>query len=491
MTISREQETEIRRLYYAEHWPLGTIARQLGVHEDVVRRVLGRLGPADGPASAKFGLIAPYAAFLHETLERYPTLRATRLYDMIRDRGYAGSVRRLREYVATVRPQPKKTEAFIRLDPLIGEQAQIDWAYVGKFPVEGGWRALWAFIIVLAWSRAMWAELVFDLSIHSLLRSLVRAMTFLGGSARQWLFDNAKVVVLERAGDAARFHPLLLDLSGRYCAQLRLCAPRKPNQKGRVERAIRFLRERHLAGRTIRSAEHGNEDLLRFIEQIAHARPHPDFPERTVADCFTEERTRLLPLPSPTPATDQVELVSVDKLAFVHFDKNRYSVDPNYAEHTITLLADDRTVRLLDGEKEIGAHLRSFGIRQIIRARAHQEALVAQKQAARATTGRDRLRAVAPGIDTLVERWVEAGRNIGSMISQTLRLLDLYGDALFAEAVAEIVERGTHDPGALAVICERQRHARALPVPLDIPLAEHVPDRDVIPHDLEIYDGER
>jgi transposase len=488
MTVSPEREVEIRRLYYAEHWPLGTIARQLGIHEDVVRRVLGRPGARGGPAASKFSLITPYAVFIREMLERYPTLRSTRVYDMIRERGYDGSVRRLREYVATVRPLPK-TEAFVRLDPLIGEQAQIDWAYVGKFPVDGGWRALWAFIIVLAWSRAMWAELVFDLSVHSLLRSLVRSMTFLGGSARQWLFDNAKAVVLERAGDAARFHPLLLELSGRYCAQLRLCAPRKANQKGRVERAIRFLRERHFAGRTIRSVQHGNEDLLRFIDQIAHARPHPAFRERTVAQCFLEERSRLLPLPNPPPPTDQVEAISADKTAFVRFDKNSYSVPPDYAEHTITLVADDRTVRLLDGDAEVARHARSFGVRQVILARAHREALVEQKRAARATTGRDRLRTIAPGVDILVERWVEAGRNVGSMIAQTLRLLDLYGDSLLSEAVAELVDRGAHDPGALAVICERRRQARSMPVPIDIQLAEHVPDRDVVPHDLEIYDG--
>src|SRR5687768_9795326 len=119
MTVSRECEVEIRRLYYAEHWPLGTIARQLDVHEDVVRRVLGHSGAPGLSPVTKFGLIAPYNAFIKETLDCYPTLRTTRVYDMIRERGYVGSVRRLREYIATVRPLPKK-EAFVRLQPLIG-----------------------------------------------------------------------------------------------------------------------------------------------------------------------------------------------------------------------------------------------------------------------------------------------------------------------------------------------------------------------------------
>lgn len=163
-------------------------------------------------------------------LERYPRLRATRLYDMLRDRGYTGSVRTLRRYVRIVRPVPKQ-EAFLRLDPLPGEQAQIDWAYVSKIHVPGGERALWAFVIVLSYSRALWAELVFDLTIDSLRRSLVRAASHFGGVTRQWLFDNPKIVVLERHGDAVRFHPDLLELAAAYCVQPRLCAVGKANQK--------------------------------------------------------------------------------------------------------------------------------------------------------------------------------------------------------------------------------------------------------------------
>ncbi|HVJ89628.1 MAG TPA: DDE-type integrase/transposase/recombinase [Labilithrix sp.] len=90
---------------------------------------------------------------------------------------------------------------------LIGEQAQVDWAHVGKIKVPGGERALWVFVMVLAYSRAMWAELVFDLTSESLRRSLVRAAKFFEGITRQWLFDNPKIVVLERHGDAVRYHP--------------------------------------------------------------------------------------------------------------------------------------------------------------------------------------------------------------------------------------------------------------------------------------------
>lgn len=268
-----EIEAEILRLHYAEHWRVGTIAAQLGVHPDVVRRVLG-LGQARPEAGPRPRLVDPYRAFIAETLARYPRLRATRLHDMVAQRGYAGAVRTLREYVAEVRPKPRR-EVYLRTEPLPGEQAQIDWAYVGKVAVPGGERALWLFVIVLSHSRALWGEFVFDLTVHSLTRSLVRTARAFGGVTRQWLFDNPKIVVLERRGDAVRFHPVLLDLCGKMRVEPRLCAVARPEHKGKVERAVRYLRDRFLAGRTITGIAEGNAQLLRFLAEIAAPRLHP------------------------------------------------------------------------------------------------------------------------------------------------------------------------------------------------------------------------
>lgn len=157
-----EIEAETRRLHYAEHWPVDTVAKQLDVHEDVVRRVLGLLRPRRALTPRK-RIVDDYVVLIDEILKQYPTLRVTRMHDMLRERGFKGAVRTLRQYVAAVRPTPKR-EAFLRLQPLIGEQAQIDWAYVGDAAVAGGNRPLWLFVIVLSWSRAMF---VYDLGASS------------------------------------------------------------------------------------------------------------------------------------------------------------------------------------------------------------------------------------------------------------------------------------------------------------------------------------
>lgn len=486
MSATPEVEAEIRRLHHAEHWPVGTIATQLSVHADVVRRVL-KLDEPRAPLPPRPRAVDGYTDFIAQTLKQYPTLKSTRLHDMMKPRGFLGSVRSLREYVATVRPR-RTGEAYLRVETLPGEQAQVDWAHAGKVRVPGGERALWLFVMVLSWSRALWAEFVFDLSVHSLLRSLSRAATYFDGCARAWLFDNPKTVVLERHGNAVRFHPKLVELSGRYCVSLRVCTPYKANQKGRVERAIRYLRERFLAGRHIHSIEQGNRELLAFLDEVAHPRPHPTLPGRTVAACLAEEKQRLLPLPKKLPSTELVEPIPVDKTAFVRFDTNSYSVPPEHKEGTLTLAVDDNFVRLLKGDDEVARHARCWGRRQVIEQPAHRQALLEMKRGAKDAKGQDRLRAAVPGIDALFARWVDSGRNVGNLTARTVTLLDRYGEATVAAAVTEVLARGTHDPGAVGLICERLRRAADKPVPLDVQLRPDLADRDVIPHPLEGYD---
>ena len=69
MTIPRELETEILRLYHAEGWRIGTVCRQLRVHRTTVRRVLGKAGVAP-PMQVRPSMIEPFVPFIAETLSR-------------------------------------------------------------------------------------------------------------------------------------------------------------------------------------------------------------------------------------------------------------------------------------------------------------------------------------------------------------------------------------------------------------------------------------
>jgi transposase len=432
-------------------------------------------------------VIDPYRPFIDDTLRRYPKLLATRLYDTVRARGFAGSVRTVREHVAIVRPRPPR-EAYLVTETLPGEVAQVDWAHVGEIAVPGGVRALWMFVMVFAHSRAMWGEFVIDLTVHSLCRSLVRAARALGGVTRQWLFDNPKVVVLERIGTVARFHPTAPHPVWRDACRAKALCRSKTSTKGKVERAIRYLRDRFLAGRTITGVEQGNRLLAQFIAEIAHVRPHPTIAQRTVGEVFAVERPRLLALPEPLPETARIEPIKVDSQAFIHLDTNRYSGPSDYASRIVTLVVDDRTVRLVDGDKLIADHPRSWGRRQIFEKPEHRAALLDERRAARNLKGRDRIRAVVPAFDRIVERWDVAGSSLGYRVARAIKLLDLYGDQVFAAAATDLIGRGLSDVGALAVACEKHRKDLGRLVPLTLVLPDHLDDADVVPHDLESYD---
>src|SRR5947199_3351571 len=152
--IPQETVTLIRNLFYAEHWKIGTIASELGLHYDTVRRAV----EADRFSSrvARSTLVDPYADFVRETLASYPRLRATRIFQMLQVRGYTGSVNTLRRAVADLRPS--RREAFLRLRTFPGDQGQVDWAHFGKVKVGRAERKLSCFVSTLSYSRALYLE---------------------------------------------------------------------------------------------------------------------------------------------------------------------------------------------------------------------------------------------------------------------------------------------------------------------------------------------
>jgi len=487
--IPLAQVAEIRRLFFAEHWRVGTIARQLGLHPDTIRRALVTERFAR-PALARPSQCDPYRAFLQETLQRYPRLRATRLFEMVRDRGYRGSLVQLRRVVRTLRPTPA-AEAYLRLTLLPGEQGQADWGSFGRIQIGRATRSLSAFVLVLSWSRALHALFTLDQSLESFLRGHVEAFTALGGSPRAIAYDNLKSAVLERQGDAIRFHPRLLELCGHYHFVPRPCAVGAAHEKGRVERAIRYLREAFFAARPFRDVEDLNAQFLRWRDTVAHARRVPGDPSRTVAEALTEEQLRLLPLPAHPFPTALVRVVSSGKTPYIRFDGNWYSIPHTLVRVPLTLVADAETVRLYHEREEVANHLRSYDRDFTVEAREHLEGLAAAKRQASSLTRRDRLRQAVPAVASLFERLAQRGEPLGPHVRRLLQLLDDYGAVELAAAVAIALARDAPGAGGIAHLLEQRRRARGQrpPVPVSLPDDPRVRDLDVASHPLESYDA--
>ena len=368
---------------------------------------------ADAPAARRS---VPH--FIDETLARYPhAARDAPLRHARASAATAARVRTLREYVAlgaataAARGVPRAP----RRSPASRRRSTGPTSASSRCP--GGERALWVFVMVLAYSRAMWAEFVFDLDRPlALPLARARARAF-GGVTRQWLFDNPKTVVLERHGDAVRFHPTLLELCAAMRVEPQLCAVRKPEHKGKVERAIRYLRDRFFAGRTIPGVAEGNAQLARFIDEIAHvatasddraAHPSARCSPRSARGCSRcpircrrptrvepDRRSTRRPSSASTPIATRCPTDA--RRAHAHARRRR----PHRA-------------RPRRHRPCIAEHARSWGRRQVIEdARAPRRArrrAPRRRATSRAATGSA---PSSPTFDRIVERWAISGSSLG------------------------------------------------------------------------------
>jgi hypothetical protein len=258
--------------------------------------------------------------------------------------------------------------------------------------------------------------------------------------------------------------------------------------KGRVERAIRYVRESFWAGRSFTTLAECNRQALVWRDQVAHQRRWPGDDNRTVADAFTEEQPRLLPRPAHPFPTELVVPVRSAKTIYVRFDLNDYSIPPEAVGRQLTLLASDTLVRILEGAVEVGRHHRSYDRHQIVLDPAHLQALTKVKRKAFDATPSGRLAIAVPESKTLIDLAFANGESAGSQTAQLLKLLDLYGPAAVRRAIGEALERNTPRASSVAFLLRKQQ--RSSPGLLAVDLSRHPEAQsiEVRPHNLETYD---
>ena len=431
----------------------------------------------------------PFVPFILETWTRYPKLPASRIYRMCCERGFTGRPDYFRQRVARYRPRPR-AEAYLRLKTRPGEQGQVDWGHFGHVTIGRARRPLVAFVCVLSWSRALSFRFYLGQQTENFLRGHQHAFRIWGGAPRVLLYDNLKSAVLERVGDAIRFNPLLLAFAGHHRFEPRPVARARGNEKGRVERAISYMRRSFFLGRAWRDLADLNAQADAWCGDEAMQRPWPEDRTRRVGEVFAEEREQLLALPDdPFPTHERVER-TVRKTPYLRFDCNDYSVPHLLVGRSVEVVAAPERVRVLLGSHVLAEHPRSYDKGQQIENPDHVAGLYAAKRAARRGRGRNRLVTAAPSAEPFYARLAEAGYNLGNATQRLLLLLDTYGGEALDRALAEVLAHGRHHVPAVRRVLERNHHAKGLPpaTPLPLPDDPRVRGLAVRPHSLAGYD---
>jgi len=488
--MDAELWAEIRRLCLREGYSRRKAARTLHIDPKTVARALAmepyQPRKKQPPRPSK---LDAYKERIKAMVERYPDLSRTRILEELRHLGYEGGSSILGDFLRVLRP-PKAKRAFRKIDFPPGDAAQVDWAHCGTIEVEGERRRLSAFLFLVCWSRYLYVEFTVSEKLEVFLACHERALAAVGGVTKRVLYDNLRSVVLAHVGREVRFHPRFLDYARHQGFKPVACAPYQPQEKGRVENAVRFLRTGFLAGREKHDLGHLNEQVTRWLAEVANQRLHRTT-GRKPAVMLAEEMPLLWPLPGKAYDTRLVVSLKVGSTCRVRFETNTYSVPPENVGMLLTLKASDDHVTLFAAGEQVASHQRCKGRHQDVVDPQHVRSLHRRKQRGERGALVQRFLALCPTAASYLKGLTHAEIALYKHLRRILSLADHYGREDVIDAIEHALSHKAFGADYIErIVLQERRRRRERPI-TPLTSLEHAPDAFLLslPEiDLAAYD---
>ncbi len=347
-----KEVTAVLNHYLKEGLSKTPIANKLGINRRTVHRHIkeSKTEPGYKSRAVTPGLLDPYKDYLRGKLLAYPELSAVRLLSEITAMGYRGKYTAVKDYVRALRPEvPIPTELRFEVNP--GHQAQADFA---TFKAPFG--SIHALLVVLSWSRYLWVRFYFQEDQLTVLNGLHRSFLAFGGVPHTLLFDRMKTAVARSDLEGkAIFNDEMMRFATHYGFQPTACRPYRAKTKGRVERAVSYLRHNFFYGRNFHSLEDLNLQVEKWLLETANRRIHGttnDMPE----DRLVKEKPRLLPIPSDAyvPMISLGRRISRD--GYISYNGNDYSVPEGLSAAEIQIRATLDDIHIYQEDKLVASH---------------------------------------------------------------------------------------------------------------------------------------
>ena len=479
---------QIRHLRQEERLSGAQIAAKLGVHRDTVRKWMKREKYARRAAAVETRRASKLDGF-KGTIGRLLAAHrytAQQIFQRLQAEGYAGGYTIVKEHVRTVRPPER--EAFLHLSFAPGQCAQVDFGEWGGVRVGNTRRRLSFFVMVLCWSRKLFLEFTLGQSQEWWHHCHRAAFEYFGCVPREIMHDNPKVAVLEHPyGGEPVFNRAYLDLADHYGFRPLACAPRKGNEKGRVESGVKYVKQNFLAGLEITDFAPMNPAGRIWQETVANVRIHGETKRRPV-DMFAEELAQLQPLPVNPYDTCVVRSASVSNQCRVVVDTNRYSVPPRYASSQLILKLYADRLRLFDGEKLVAEHVRCFERRQDVKDPDHEQILLLGREQARHQKILLRFLELCPQAQAYCEQLTERRLNVRHHIQKIVALSESFGAEKAARAIADAHELGAYGENYIANLLEQRERFLPEPGALQLTRRSDLLEVELPAPDLSPYD---
>jgi transposase len=473
---------------YGELKSIRAVARRLGLHRRTVRVAVRSDRPPRRTSAPRGSLIDPYRGWLLAKLEQYPELTAARLLQMLRERQYSGGYSVVKQCIRELRPRVLPAHFTMEFAP--GECAQADWGCWRSAAVPGGRRRLSFFVMVLCHSRMLYAEFFYGEAMEHWLAAHRHAFEFFGVVPGKVMVDNLKTAVIRPAiGDQpAVYNAQYLDFAGHYGFKPWACAPKKPNQEGRVENGVGYVRTSFLAGREPAAVEAMNPALAHWRDTVANVRIHKTTGRRPV-DLFAEaDRAAMKPLPAgPHPCTVE-KTVSATSRFRIAVDTNRYSVPAPFASQRLTLRLTADRVSVYDREHQLIAdHPRSYGHRQPVVNPDHERDLVLRTRHARDQHQLSRFLTLGPAADAYLTGLRERRPDWRGHVRRINALVEIHGRDEVARLLADAKEHHAFSSEYVLNILEARQRTLPEPGALHLTRGHDLLELELPEPDLNIY----
>lgn len=489
--MNAETWAEIRRLYFIEGLSKRKIAKIIKMDKKTITRAI-KMNEYTGKRiiqSKRPSKLDPYKKDIAELIERYKSISGQRVYEEITKKGYAGKTTILRDYLKDIRDVKK--EAFIRVETLPAEQAQVDWADCGTIRIGGHTRKLSCFVMVLSYSRLMYLEFTLSQRLERFMRCHINAFRFFGGVPKNILYDNLKTVVLVRFGREIRLNPRFEAFSGYYLFKPVICNPYSGHEKGRVESGIKYVKKNFLVGRDFKSFTHLKAQSIDWQDQIANLRIHGTTRKRPI-DLYMLEKDILTALPDKDYDTSIAIATKSTKDCRVKFDANTYSVPFKYASTPLTLKATGDTVCVYNGITLIAHHKRSFEKYLSIEDPKHYEGLLSMKKKARKYKIRDIFLSLGEEYKAYLTGMVSQELNISHHIEKILDMIDIYGKTEVLGAINHALKHEAFGSSYIKNIILQKRareNQKGIINPISIMGNDDFANTSIEERDLNLYDN--
>jgi transposase len=316
--------------------------------------------PTTAPRPQATSLVEPYATEVKAW--RGKGIQGTTIHQaLVRKHGFTGSYSSVRRYLQGVEAANPQATTVLDFEP--GEVAQVDFGAGPEITDvhTGETFKTWVFVMVLAWSRHQYAELVRDQTVATWLGCHRRAFEWFGGVVSRVTIDNPKCAITKACYHDPQVQRAYAECAEGYGFLINALPPREPKKKGRVEAGVKYVKANFFPLREFRSLGDANRQLQAWVMGTAGNRIHGTTHEKPLTRFIETERHLLQSLPDSPPELASWAKVKLHGDCHVQFEKCRYSAPYRLVGQSLWLRASETTVRLFQHQEMIAIHTRLVG----------------------------------------------------------------------------------------------------------------------------------